>query len=181
MKKVLKAIVWICAAMVVILVGGGYLLPDEVVVQREALINAPPEKVFALVSSFKRFNEWSPWAEIDPNIQYTVDGPEAGVGANISWASNNSNVGVGKQTITESIADSRVVSDVDLGKMGRTTSFWDLKPEGNGTIATWGFKMKLDGLLDRWTGLGMDNVWGPDYEKGLAKVKALAEKEAAGG
>lgn len=181
MKKLLKAIVWIFAAMVVILVGGGYLLPNEVVVQRQAVINASPEKVFALVNSFKRFNEWSPWAEIDPNIQYTVDGPEAGVGANISWASNNSNVGVGKQTIKESVVDSRVVSDVDLGKMGRTTSFWYLEPEGNGTLATWGFKMKLDGQLDRWTGLGMDSVWGPDYEKGLAKMKALAEKEAAGG
>ncbi|MEP7172343.1 MAG: SRPBCC family protein [Aestuariivirga sp.] len=181
MKKMLKAIVWVLAAMVVILVGGGYLLPNEVVVQRQALINAPPGKVFALVSSFKRFNEWSPWAEIDPNIQYTVNGPEAGVGANMRWASNNSNVGVGKQTIIESVADSRVISDVDLGKMGRTISFWDLKPEGNGTLAIWGFKMKLAGQLDRWTGLGMDSVWGQDYEKGLGKLKALAEKEAAGG
>ncbi len=30
MKKLLKAIVWILAAFVVIFVGGGYLLPDEV-------------------------------------------------------------------------------------------------------------------------------------------------------
>ncbi len=69
MKKLLKAIVWILAALVVILMGGGYLLPNEVVVQRQAVINASPEKVFALVSGFKRFNEWSPWAETDPNIQ----------------------------------------------------------------------------------------------------------------
>ena len=181
MKKLLKAIVWIFAALVVIFVGGGYLLPNKVTVQRQTVINAPPEKVFALVSGFKRFKEWSPWAEIDPNIQYTVDGPEAGVGASMSWASNNPNVGVGKQTITESVPDSRVVSDVDLGQMGKTIAFWDLKPEGNSTVATWGFKMKLDGQMDRWAGLRMDSVWGPDYEKGLAKVKALAEKETAGG
>ena len=72
MKKLLKAIVWILAALVVIFIGGGYLLPNEVVVQRQAAINASPDKVFSLVSSFKRFNEWSPWAEIDPNIQYTL-------------------------------------------------------------------------------------------------------------
>jgi hypothetical protein len=35
--------------------------------------------------------------------------------------------------------------------------------------------------LDRWTGLMMDRFIGPDYEKGLARVKALAEKEAASG
>ena len=30
MRKLLKAIVWILAALVVIFVGGGYLLPGEV-------------------------------------------------------------------------------------------------------------------------------------------------------
>ncbi len=30
MKKLLKAIVWILAALVVIFIGGGYLLPNEV-------------------------------------------------------------------------------------------------------------------------------------------------------
>ena len=54
MKKLLKAIVWIFTAMVVILVGGGYLLPNEVIVQRQAVIDASPEKVFALAAM-----EWS--------------------------------------------------------------------------------------------------------------------------
>ena len=78
MKKLLKAIVWLVAALVVIFVGGGYLLPDEVNLQRHTVINAPPEKVFALVSGYKRFNEWSPWAEFDPNAVYTFEGPDLG-------------------------------------------------------------------------------------------------------
>ena len=41
--------------------------------------------------------------------------------------------------------------------------------------------MKLEGMMDRWFGLLMDRFIGPDYDKGLAKLKALAEKEASGG
>ena len=99
----------------------------------------------------------------------------------MSWASNDPNVGAGSQTITEHVPNSRVAVDLDFGAMGKSQAYWDLKPEGTGTSATWGFKMKLDGMMDRWFGLLMDRFIGPDYEKGLAKVKALAEKEAAGG
>ena len=181
MKKALKAIVWILAALVVIFVGGGYLLPKEVTVQRQAVINAPPAKVFALVDGYKRFSEWSPWAELDPKTQYTFEGPESGIGAKMSWASNNPDVGAGSQTITEDAPNSHVAVDLDFGAMGKSQAYWDLKPEGTGTAAIWGFKMKLDGMMDRWFGLLMDRYVGPDYDKGLAKVKAIAENEAAGG
>lgn len=181
MRTLLKAIVWIIAALVVIFFGGGYLLPGEVNMQRETVIYAPPEKVFALVGGYKRFNEWSPWAELDPNAVYTFEGPESGVGAKMSWASNDPNVGVGSQTITAHVPNSHVAVDLDFGAMGKSQSTWELKPEGAGTSATWGFKMKVDGMMDRWFGVLMERFIGPDYEKGLAKLKAIAEKEAAGG
>ena len=181
MMKLLKAIIWFLVLSVVVFVGGGYLLPDEVTLQRQTIINAPPGKVFELVGGFKRFNEWSPWAELDPKTQYTFEGPESGVGAKMSWASNDPNVGTGSQTIVEHVPNSHVASDLDFGAMGKSQAYWDLKPEGAGTSATWGFKMKLEGLMDRWFGLLMDRFIGPDYDKGLAKVKALAEKEAGGG
>jgi uncharacterized protein YndB with AHSA1/START domain len=181
MKRLLKAIVWILTALVVIFVGGGYLLPNEVTVQRQTVINAPPEKVFALVGGYKRFNEWSPWAELDPKTEYKFEGPESGIGAKMTWASNDPNVGSGSQTITEHVPNIRVAVDLDFGAMGKSQSYWDLKPEGAGTSAIWGFKMKLDGMMDRWFGLLMERFIGPDYDKGLAKLKALAEKEAVGG
>jgi uncharacterized protein YndB with AHSA1/START domain len=181
MRKLLKAIVWILVLLVVIFVGGGYLLPNEVTLQRQTVINVPPEKVFALVDGYKRFNEWSPWADLDPKTEYRFEGPDSGVGAKMSWSSNDPNVGVGSQTITENVQNSHVSVDLDFGAMGKSQSYWDLKPEGAGTSATWGFKMKLDGMMDRWFGLLMERFIGPDYEKGLANLKALAEKEALGG
>jgi uncharacterized protein YndB with AHSA1/START domain len=181
MLKIIKGIVWFLTVFFVIFVGGGYLLPSEVTVQRQVVINAPPEKIFALVSNYKRFQEWSPWADIDLATTYKLEGPETGVGQKMSWASDNPNVGAGSQVITEVADNSHVAMDLDLGDMGKASSFWNLKPAAAGTETTWGFKMKLDGVLDRWTGLMMDRFIGPDYEKGLARVKALAEKEAASG
>jgi hypothetical protein len=128
-------------------VGGGYLLPISPLTangdQRAA------DKVFALVGGYKRFNEWSPWAELDPKAVYTFEGPESGVGAKMNWASNDPNVGAGSQTITEHVPNSHVAVDLDFGTMGKSQAYWDLKPESSGTSATWGFKMKLDGMMDR--------------------------------
>jgi uncharacterized protein YndB with AHSA1/START domain len=181
LNKVIKGIIWFITAFFVVFVGGGYILPNEVTVQRQATINAPPEKVYALVANYKRFQEWSPWADLDPATTYAFDGPQSGVGQKMSWASNNPNVGKGSQVITEATENSHLGVDLDLGQMGKAFSYWDLQPAAGGTNATWGFKMKLDGVLDRWMGLLMDRFVGPDYEKGLSRVKAVAEKEAASG
>ena len=181
MNRVIKGIIWFITAFFVIFVGGGYILPNEVTVQRQVVINAPPEKIFALVGNYKHFQEWSPWADIDPATTYKLEGADSGVGQKMSWASNNPNVGTGSQVITEVADNSHIGVDLDLGNMGKASSFWDLKPATAGTETTWGFKMKLDGVLDRWMGLLMDRFVGPDYEKGLARVRAIAEKEAASG
>jgi uncharacterized protein YndB with AHSA1/START domain len=179
LKTLIKFIVGIIAGLLVLIVAGGALLPDDVRVTRQIEINAPPEKVFELVGGFRRFQEWSPWASLDPATVYTFEGPETGVGSKMLWASNNPNVGKGSQAVTEIDAPKRVVSVVDFGEMGMSQSAWTLQPRESGTLATWEFQFKASGVMDRWTGLMMDRFIGPDYEKGLANVKAIAEKEAA--
>ena len=44
MKTALAWVIWFVVAAIVVFVGGGYLLPDEAVVQRQAVINAVPQK-----------------------------------------------------------------------------------------------------------------------------------------
>jgi uncharacterized protein YndB with AHSA1/START domain len=180
MKTFIKIIVGIMAALLLLIVGGAYLLPADVTVTRQADINAPPEKVFELVGSFKRFNEWSPWAGLDPKTSYTFEGPETGVGSKMTWASDNPNVGKGSQEIVEYAPPGKVASKLDFGEMGISDASWSLEPKDGGTRATWTFHMKADDVMSRWFGLMMDRFIGPDYEKGLAKVKEIAEREAQG-
>ena len=82
----------------------------------------------------------------------------------------------GSQTITEYDPPKHLAAELDFGPMGKSLATWDLEPSGAGTKATWGFKSKLDGVAARWFGLMFDRWIGADYEKGLAKLKAVAEK-----
>ena len=180
MKTVLKWIIWLAVAVIVVFVGGGYVLPGEAVVQRQIVIAAAPENVFAVIGNLKRFNEWSPWAELDPNTQYKFEGPETGAGQKMSWTSNHPDVGNGSQTITALEENKRMTTELDFGDMGKAVASMELAPVGGGTGVTWGFKTELKGAMERWFGLLFDRWIGADYEKGLAKLKALVEKEAAG-
>ena len=99
----------------------------------------------------------------------------------MNWASNDPNVGKGTQTVTELVPNQKIVTDVDFGEMGQSVSTMTLQPADGGTLVTWEFHSNLDGVLNRWMGLMFDRFIGGDYETGLANLKAVSEKEAAGG
>lgn len=178
MLRLLKWLFYLVVTVAVIVVAGAFVLPAQSVVTRSIEIAAPPEKVFAIVGDLRRFQEFSPWAELDPNTKYTYAGPETGVGQAMSWTSDNAGVGSGSQTITEYDPPRRVVSDLNFGPT-KAIATWDLEPSSTGTKATWGFHAKLDSLAARWFGLMFDKWIGVDYEKGLAKLKVAAEKPDA--
>ena len=181
MKKLLKMLVLLIAALVVAVAGGAYLIPEVTVVQRQVVIQAPPATVFALVGNLKRFKEWSPWAELDPAMTISFEGPDSGLGQKMLWDSADPNVGKGSLTVVEFVENSKVVSELDLGDMGKAPASLLLVPVDGGTGVTWGVKITATGVIDRWMSLMFDRWIGADYEKGLAKLKAVAEKEAAGG
>ena len=175
MLKFLKFLFYLVVTVAIIIVGGSFLLPSEAVVTRSTEIAAPPDKVFAIVSDLNRLKEYSPWHELDPNTKYTFEGPATGVGQKMIWASDNTNVGSGSQTITKLEPPKHVESELDLGNV-KATATWDLEPAGTGTKATWGFRAPLDDIPARWFGLMFDKWIGADYEKGLAKLKTVAEQ-----
>ena len=83
--------------------------------------------------------------------------------------------------ITEAVANQKVALALDMGKMGKAVSVLSLAPVSTGTVVIWSFEAPLSGIKERWSGLMFDNWIGGDYEKGLANLKALTEKEAAEG
>lgn len=176
MKKFILGVVYTLIALLVIFMGGAYVLPGEAVVERQITIAAPPDKVFAIVSDLKRFKEFSPWAEIDPGLHYTFEGPETGIGQKMSWTSDNPQLGTGSQTVVDYQPNKRFATTLDFGEMGDAIAYFNFTPVANDTKVTWGFKSLLRNPLERWMGLLFDRWIGADYEKGLAKLKTLAEK-----
>jgi effector-binding domain-containing protein/uncharacterized protein YndB with AHSA1/START domain len=173
LKKVVVAVV----AVVVVLFVVGLFLPSKVHLERSTTIAAPQATVFTLVNGFKRFSDWSPWAARDPATKYSFEGPPAGPGARLTWKSDNPQVGNGAQWITESKPFEKVSTNLDFGPDGAATATFLLAPEAGGTKLTWTFDTDLGGSpIARYFGLMMEGMLAPDYEKGLANLKTLAEK-----
>ena len=171
MLTALKWLFYLIAAIALIIVGGSFLLPAQAVVTRSIDIAAPPDKVFAIVGDLRRFNEFSPWADIDPDIKYTYEGPESGVGQVMKWSSDNADVGSGSQTIVKYEPATFVESQLDFGMRGKSIASFDLVPSTAGTNVTWTFNSDLEGIPAKWFGLMFDRWIGADYEKGLARLK----------
>lgn len=176
--KIIKWILAVLVALGLVVVLGSLLLPSSTHVERSITIQRSPAEVFATLNSFERFNAWSPWAEYDPQARYTFEGPASGVGARMRWEGSRS-VGKGSQEITVSEADRRVEVALDFdGSQAKATYL--IEPEGAGTRLTWVFDTEHGyNPLGRWMGLLFDRMIGADYEKGLAKLKALLESAPA--
>ena len=175
LKKLLGAL----AVAVIVLIGVAYMLPSQVHLERAIVIDRPATAIFPLINSFRRFNDWSPWKQLDPSATYTFSGPDTGVGAAMAW-SGDSKVGRGTQVITESIPDSRVSIDLVFGTMAPQKAAWLLSPDGSGTKVVWTLESDVgNSPLGRYFGLFLDRMVGPDYEQGLKQLKVLAEKSSA--
>ena len=158
----------------------GFVLPDKVHLEREIVIDAPQEEVYALVSDLHEMEKWSPWAKIDPDMTSTIIGD--GVGQTMSWQSDHPDVGDGSQTITALDPPNTAKVDLDFGDMGQAKAALDLSPAGAGTKVIWSFDTNMrKGVpfymkpMSTYFGFMMEGMLGPQYEEGLANLKQLAE------
>ncbi len=153
-------------------------MPDTYTVERSTSIQAAPASIYARIADFQRWRDWSPWDDLDPHLQRTYSGPEAGPGATYTWVGNRQ-VGEGRMEITEAVEPSQVKIALDFLKpfKSSSTTTFDLVPEGEGTRVTWTM-IGAKTLMIRVMGLfrSMDKMIGPDFEKGLERLKAVAER-----
>jgi len=165
--------------LILAIIAGAYLVPSDVHVERTVAINAPPEAIFPYINDYRAFNQWSPWADRDPDAVYEFSGPPAGVGATMSW-SGNDQVGTGTQQITASTFPSHLETSLDFDDQGVATAFFDLTPTDEGTDVTWGFDTDMGmNPIARYMGLMMDSWVGADYEQGLMNLRDLVEDQTS--
>ena len=100
-KKLVLGALGVIVAIVVIFCVVVAMQPSHFTITRSATFNAPPEALFTEVNDFNKWQAWSPWEKIDPNMKKTISTPSSGKGANYAWAGNDE-AGEGKMTITDS-------------------------------------------------------------------------------
>jgi uncharacterized protein YndB with AHSA1/START domain len=155
--------------------------PDTYRVERSTKIDAPAAVVFSQLDNFKSWSEWSPWDKLDATMKKTFAGPPAGVGSSYAWKGNNK-VGEGKMTITDSSPPSEIKYRLEFIKPFEAvaTTTFTLKPEGDNAVTTFWAMDGKNNLMGKVLGLfmNMDQSIGADFEKGLADLKTVSEREA---
>lgn len=175
---ILYLLLWVVAVLVLAVLVVGFTSPRVARMKRSIEIAAPPEKIFPRLNSVKRFaDEWSPWSEKDPAAKHSFSGPAEGVGARHAWEGDPKKVGTGTMEITESVPNRRVKSHLAFKGRGEADAGWILEDLGGGrTRVTWDFEGDNgNNPIARIFGRLMDKFLGPDYEKGLAKLKKISE------
>ncbi len=176
-KKVLIGLVVVVLAFV----GFVYLQPTKYAVERSGVVPATPDVAYGLVADFHKWDGWSPWAKLDPNQKTEHSGAAAGVGAVYFW-SGNDKVGEGRMTITEAKPGELVRIKLEFIKPWASTNdtSFAFAKEGEGTRVTWRMEGNNEAFMERVMSvfMNMDKMIGPDFEKGLASMKTVAEDEA---
>lgn len=176
----IKKILLVLALVLVAILVTAVFRPDTMVVERSATIAAPPSAVFAVVNDFSRWNDWSPWAKLDPEMTTSLEGPKSGVGAVYKWSGNNE-VGEGSTTLVESVPDQKVAMKLAFVRPfpGESDVQFSFAPEGDGTKVTWAMQAPQP-YLGKLVGLFMDceEMCGDSFLEGLANLKKVVEKPA---
>ena len=151
---------------------------DSYTVTRTATIDAEPSRIYDQIVDFHKWTGWSPWEDLDPGLRRTYSGPESGPGAVYAW-SGNRKAGQGRMEITDATQPSMVTADVIFEKpfKARNETVFTIEPTGSGSQVTWtmtGKKTLATKVMGIFT--SMDKMIGPDFEKGLARLKATAER-----
>ncbi len=154
---------------------------NKYVVERSTTIDAPADRIYEHLADFHNWTAWSPWEALDPSMERSYSGAEAGLGAVYSW-SGNRKAGQGSMKIVDANRPSEVGIDLVFEKpwKSRNDTRFHLAPQGDQTQVTWtmtGEKSLFTRVMGIFT--SMDKMIGPDFEKGLARLKTITEQPAA--
>ena len=173
----LKTIIIIIALLIATVLIYASTKPDTFRIERSTTIKASPEKISAYLTDFKQWAAWSPWEEKDPAMKRTYSGAATGKGAVYGWEGNK-NVGTGRMEILD-VQPQKVTVKLDFLAPfeAHNTAEFTLQPQGDTTQVAWAMHGPAN-LMTKVVHvfMNMDKMVGPDFEAGLAKLKAAAEK-----
>lgn len=151
--------------------------PPSYHVERSIAIAAPTARIEGLTGDFHNWDQWSPWAHLDPNMRTTYSGPRAGPGSVYEWEGNRK-VGKGRMEV---LSTTPVQTTIKLDFLkpfeSHTITNFDLVPDGETTRVTWamdGPNTPMSKVMSVFT--SMDAMIGKDFERGLVNLKAAAER-----
>jgi hypothetical protein len=173
--KTLRVVAMIVVGLLLLLISVGALLPRGWRVERSVVIEAPVERVHPLISTLRRWQEWSVWTrELDPLVRHTFEGPERGVGARWSWLGPK--MGRGSLQITwEDPARGVTLAQAIEDESSNARASFTYTAEPTGTRVTWVDEGVLPVVLGGFFRSMVEARLGANLEAGLQKLKRVVE------
>ncbi len=173
--KIIIKILGGLAAVVLLAVVVAFFFPRQYRIERTAVIKAPPAAVLAQVADLRAWKNWGVWYERDPGMKMSFSEKTTGPGAWSAWESAKE--GNGKMTITTQ-TPTKLIYDLDFPDFGmKSVGSIELAADAAGTRVIWVDAGDLGmNPVNRWFGLFLDGMIGPDFEQGLSNIRKLVEK-----
>ena len=172
--KIILALVGVIALFLVV----ALFVPSDYYVEREVTINKNKQEVFDYVVLLKNQDNYSVWAQMDPNMQKTFSGEDGTVGFVSAWESDHENVGKGEQEII-GINNDRIDYELRFLEPFEATDNAFLIVEAAGedqTRVVWGFEGDMPYPMNAMMlFMSMEEQLGPDLAKGLENLKGVLE------
>ncbi|MEI6174104.1 MAG: SRPBCC family protein [Bacteroidota bacterium] len=175
MKTFKKILLWLLGILAVLIIVS-FLLPKTYKVERTVFIKAHNQTIYDLTANFSKWILWVPWTKtMDSTAIFEIQGKEGEVGTIWKW--NGKKMGEGSMTSTEYQNGKLIAYNLSF-QQGKYQSKGKITIEdGDSCKVSW-----IDGgdlgynPIARYMGLMMEKMMGPDFEKGLAKLKKVAEE-----
>ena len=179
--KTILVILYFLLGIIALLLIVGLFVKKEYKVSREVLVNEPKETVFEYLKLLKNQNNFSVWAQIDPNMKKTFTGTDGTVGFVSAWESDNKNVGKGEQEILNIDITGKIDYEIIFIKPFKSVSYATMSTvfvDEDQTKVKWVFTGKMKYPMNLMLlFMNMEKSIGNDLQNGLNNLKIILEKQ----
>lgn len=177
MTRLLEILISV-AIVAVLFVIIGLVLPSSRHLSNSVETNRKLPIVFDTLNSVRRFKDWNPAVAGDPKAKIMLSGPESGVGAQVSWDSEEKALGEGSWKIVASEPGKRVeyaIEDQDRGFNKRSVfTFRPTGKAGRNIQITQSYDVEYGwDLLGRYSGLYVESNVGERMKVGLFRLSNM--------
>ena len=180
MKKVIYVISLLLLMFIIGLAVMASTAEKEYHIAREIDIHAASGFVFSCLASLEQMHKWSPWAELDPDMEVNILGNDGYPGAILEW-SGNDKVGKGEQKLVQKLPFQRVETHYTFFEPYKSEmdSYIEMGTSYGTTHVIWGITGKnnfITRLYMAFTNKDMNKLMGKDLERGLENLKTMAQE-----
>lgn len=172
--KAVKVILIVLLVVIGLVLIYSFVAPKDYHLEEEVVIDAPYSLIVAQATHWENFQGWSPWSELDPNMELAYEGEPGKVGSKYTWKGNE-DAGSGTQEIT-AVTDEKVDIAITFKEPfeSEADTYFTFESVDEGVKVTWGMNSTMEWPWNVLTSSIKSSI-SKDYRKGLDSLKVRCE------